>query len=101
MKFQSGLRTELNSFQNELHSECNSVYMNPDGTFAGTGRLPGQDVCRDGTFFIPGSTLCKVSIISSWQSGMECLHDKNCPAFAGIPVEGTGTKNVPANILSI
>ena len=26
-----------------------AVYM--DG---GTGRLPGRDVCRDGTFFIPG-----------------------------------------------
>ena len=34
-----------------------------------------------------------------------CLHDKNCPAFAGIPVERTGIllcwdgeKNVPVNI---
>ena len=33
--------------------------------------------------FLPG-TICKVSI-SSWQSGTECLYDKNCPALAGIP----------------
>ena len=48
-------------------------------------------------------TICKASIISSRQSGTECLYDKNFPALAGIPVERTGiplcrdgTKNVPA-----
>ena len=84
----------------------------------------GWDVCRDETFFIPGLhenvstwddftrdnlhnivSANQASIISSRQSGTECLHDKNCPALAGIPVERTGiplyrdaTKNVPANI---
>ena len=76
----------------------------------------GRDVCRNGTFFILGlhenvfnrddftRDNCKLSIISSRQSGMECFYDKNCqPALAGIPVERTGfllfrdgTKNVPA-----
>ena len=91
----------------------------------GTGRLPGRDVCRDGTFagtgrfssrvymrmFLPGTispgTICKVSIISSRQSGTECLYDKNCPALAGTSVERTGiplfrdgTKNVPEKFFS-
>ena len=57
--------------------------------------------------FLPGpispGTIYKVRIVSSRQSGTECLYDKNCPALAGIPVERTGiplcwdvTKNVPA-----
>ena len=93
----------------------------------GTGRLPGRDVfylgfknClygrRDGIFagsFIPclhenvstrddfTRIICKISIISSRQSGTECLYDKNCPTLAETPVERTriplcqdGTKNV-------
>ena len=31
----------------------------------------------------------------------ECLHDKNCSAFAGIPLCRDGTKLVSANIFSI
>ena len=77
----------------------------------------GTDVCRDVTIFTPGlhenvstrdnftGTICKVSIISSRQSGTECLYDKNCPVLAGIPVERTriplcrdGTKNIPAKL---
>ena len=75
----------------------------------------GRDVFHSGlhenisipSMISPG-TICKVSIISSKQRGTECLHDKNCPAFAGIPVERTGiplrrdgTKDIPANIFSI
>ena len=75
----------------------------------------GRDVCRDGIFFgftwncfYPGltispGTICKVNIILSRQSGMECLYDKNFPALVGIPFERTGiplcrdgTKNMPA-----
>ena len=72
--------------------------------FAGTGR---DGTGREGTFFIPGlhenvsirddftrRTLCKLSIISPRQSGTECLHDKNCPALAGISVCQDGTKNI-------
>ena len=72
--------------------------------FAGTGRFSSRVYMR---MFLPGTispgTICKVSIISSQQSGTERLYDKNCPALAGIPVERTGiplcrdmTKNVPA-----
>ena len=80
-----------------------------DGMFAGTGRFSSRVYMR---MFLPGAispgTICKVSIISSRQSGTECLYDKNCPALAGILVERIGiplgrdgTKNVPANIFSI
>ena len=78
-----------------------------DGTFAGTGRFSSRVYMR---MFLTGTvspgTICKVSIISSRQSGTECLYDKNCPALIGIPVEQTrialcrdGTKNVPAKFL--
>ena len=42
---------------------------------------------RDGTFTgtTSSGTICKVRIISSWQSGTECLHDKNCPALCRDP----------------
>ena len=59
--------------------------------FAGTGRFSFLVYMR---MFLPGTispgTICKASIISSRQSGTECLYDKNCPALAGIPVERTG-----------
>ena len=64
----------------------------------------GWDVCRDETFFIPGLhenvstwddftrdnlhnivSANQASIISSRQSGTECLHDKNCPRFSRDP----------------
>ena len=74
----------------------------------GTGRFSFLVFMR---MFLPG-TIYKVSIISSRQSRTECLHDKNCSSFVGIPVERSGiplcrdgtknrTKNVAANILSI
>ena len=82
----------------------NCLYGRRDGMFTGTGRFSSRVYMR---MFLPGTispkTICKVSIISSRQSGTECLYDKNCPAFPGIPVERTGiplcrdgTKNVPA-----
>ena len=72
--------------------------------FARTGRFSSWVYMR---MFLPETispgTICKVSIISSRQSGTECLYDKNFPALAGNPVERTGiplcrdgTKNVPA-----
>ena len=72
--------------------------------FAGTERLSSRVYMR---MFLPRTispgTICKVSIISSRQSGTECLYDKNCPALPGIPAERTGiplcrdgTKNVQA-----
>ena len=56
------------------------------GVFAGKQRFSFRVYTR---MFLPG-TICKLSIISSRQSGTDCLHDKNCPAFAVIPVERTG-----------
>ena len=87
----------------------NCLYGRRDGMFAGTGRFSSRVYMK---MFLPGTispgTICKVSIISSRQIGTECLYDKNCPALVEIPVERTGiplgrdgTKNVPANILSI
>ena len=84
----------------------NCLYGRQDGMFAGTGRFSSRVYMR---MFLPGTisprTICKASIISSQQSGAECLHDKNGPALAGIPVERTGiplcrdgTKNVPAKL---
>ena len=81
----------------------------------GTRRFPGRGRFLSRVYmriFLPGAispgSICTVSIILSRQSGTECLHDENCPAFAGIKVERTGnslcrdgTKNVAANILSI
>ena len=70
----------------------NCLFGRRDGMFAGTGHFsihPGFTWDCSGT--ISPRTICKVSIISSRQSGTECLHDKNCPAFSGIPVERTGT----------
>ena len=62
----------------------------------------GQDVCRDvfhpgfTWMFLPGTispgTTCKVSIISSRQSGTERLYDKNCPAFAGSRLSEPGSR---------
>ena len=80
----------------------NCLYGRRDGMFAGTGRFSSRVYMK---MFLPGTispgTICKVNIISSRQSGTECLYDKNCPALAGIPVERTGiplcrdgTKNV-------
>ena len=69
------------------------LYGRRDGTFVGTGRFSSRAYMR---IFLPGTislgTICKVSIISSWQSGTECLYDKNCPTLAGIPVERTGIR---------
>ena len=69
----------------------------------GTGCSPGRDAFHPG-LFLP-ATICKVNIISSRQSGTECLYNKNCPALAGISVERTGiplcldwTKNVLAKL---
>ena len=56
--------------------------------FADTGRFSSRVYMRMflSEMISPG-TICKVSIISSRQSGTECLYDKNCPALAEIPVE--------------
>ena len=81
----------------------NCLYGRRDGMFAGTGRCSSRVYMR---IFLPRTislgTICKVSIISSGESGTKCLCDKNCPALAGISVERTGiplfrdgTKNVP------
>ena len=63
----------------------NCLYGRPDGIFAGTGRFSSRVYMR---MFLPGTisprTICKVSIISSRQSGTECLYNKNCPSLAGI-----------------
>ena len=74
-----------------------TVYMR-DGMFAG-GSFSSRLYMR---MFLPG-TICKVSKISSRQSGTECLYNKNCPALAGntvkrtgIPLYRDGTKNVPS-----
>ena len=85
-----------------------TVYMHGrrDGMFAGTGRFSSRVYMK---MFLPGTispgTICKVNIISSRQSGTECLYNKNCPALAGISVERTGiplcldwTKNVLAKL---
>ena len=65
--------------------------------FAGTGRFSFRVHIR---MFLPRTispgTICKVSIVSSRQSGTECLYDKNCPILAGIPLCRDGTKNGPA-----
>ena len=53
--------------------------------FAGTGRFSSRVYMR---MFLPGTispvTICKVSIISSLQSGTECLYDK-CPSRLSEP----------------
>ena len=60
----------------------------------GTGRLPGTSLHENVSIpgMITSGTICKVSMISSKQRGTECLHDKNCLTFAGIPVERIGTR---------
>ena len=51
-------------------------------------------VNRPGPFH---GTICKLSIISSRQSGTECLYEKNCLVLAGTGVFScNGPKNVPA-----
>ena len=76
------------------------LYGSRDGMFAVTGRFSSRVYMR---MFLPGTispgTICKVSIISSQQSGTECLYDKNCPALAGLP-PGRDEKR-PGKILSI
>ena len=68
--------------------------------FAVTGRFSSRVYMR---IFLPRTislgTICKVSIISSRESGTKCLCDKNCPALAGliVPLFRDETKNVPAN----
>ena len=57
------------------------LYGRWDGMFFITSLHENVSTC--GT--ISTGTICKVRIISFRQSGMECLYDKNCPAFAGIP----------------
>ena len=74
----------------------NCLYGRQDGMFAGTGRFALQVYVR---MFLPRTispgTICKVSIISSRQSGTECLYDKNCPALPG------RDEKRPGKILSI
>ena len=62
---------------------------------SGTGRFSALVYVK---MFLPGA-ICEVSIISSRQSGTECLYDKNCPALAGIPV--CRDEKRPGKILSI
>ena len=64
----------------------NCLYGRRDGMFAGTGRFSSRVYMR---MFLPGTispgTICKVSIISSRQSGTICLYDKN-----SFHINGTG-----------
>ena len=74
----------------------NCLYGRQGEMFPRTGCLSSQVYMR---IFLPGTispgTICKVSIISSRQSGAECLCDKNCPA---LPVRN---EECPGKILSI
>ena len=82
----------------------------------GTGCLPGRDPFNAGLHenvstrddFTQNNLQSQHNIVPAKRDTPSRLYDKNCPALAGIPVERTGiplcrdgTKNVPANILSI